>query len=379
MLGAAEADALGAELTRLRRILRRVRVRPHAQPAGLVGPREDGLEVLVHPRRDERHPPGDDAPAAAVDRDHVSLGELAPVDHRRSLLEPERVATGHGRLAHPAGDDGRVRGHPAVRGQDAARPDEAVDVVRRRLPAHEDDVFPVAAALLRRVRVEDDGAGRRAGRGVQALGEHLHLGRRVDHRMEELVELAGVDADDRLLPRDQLLRGHVDGDAQRGGRGSLSRARLQEVQPALLDRELDVLHLPVVALEARERREELLVRRRQRFRHPLDRLGRTDARDDVLALRVDEELAEHPGLPRGRVAGEGHAGRGRVASVAEDHLHDVRRRAEVVGDPARAPVDLGTGRVPRAEHGADGGHQLDSRILRELGVLRLDGRCARSA
>ena len=144
----------------------------------LVGPREDGLEVLVHPRRDERHRARDDAPAAAVDRQHVSFGELAPVDHRRSRLERERVAAGHGRLAHPACDDGRVGRHAAVRGQDAARPDEAVDVVRRRLPPHEDDVFPVAAALLGRVRVEDDAAGRRARRGVQALGDHLDLGRR---------------------------------------------------------------------------------------------------------------------------------------------------------------------------------------------------------
>ena len=164
VLGAAEADAFGAELARLRRILRRVRVRPDAQPASLVGPPEDGLGNARPSGRDTRHPSGDDAPAAAVDRDHVSSANTRPsITAFPRSSRSVRVATGHGRLAHPAGDNRRVRRHPAVRGKDAARPDEAVDVVRRRLPAHEDDVVLVAAALLRRVRVEYDGAGRRAG------------------------------------------------------------------------------------------------------------------------------------------------------------------------------------------------------------------------
>ena len=60
VLGPAEADALGAELARLRRVLGRVRVRAHLQPADLVGPAEDGLEVLVDLGRDERHLADDD-------------------------------------------------------------------------------------------------------------------------------------------------------------------------------------------------------------------------------------------------------------------------------------------------------------------------------
>ena len=45
---------------------------------------------------------------------------------------------------------------------------------------------------------------------------------------------------------------------------------------------------------------------------------------------------------------------GLVALVAEDHLHDVHRRAEVVRDPVRAPVDLRARRVPRVEDGSHG-------------------------
>ena len=61
VLGPAEADALGAELARLRRVLGRVGVRAHAQAAELVGPAEDRPEVLVDRRRNERNGADDHA------------------------------------------------------------------------------------------------------------------------------------------------------------------------------------------------------------------------------------------------------------------------------------------------------------------------------
>ena len=85
----------------------------------------------------------------------------------------------------------------------------------------------------------------------------------IDHRVEQLVELRGVDPRHRLLPRDQALPGHVHCGLQRGGRGALRRARLEEIEPVVLDRELDVLHVAVVRLEPRDRLEQLVVGRRQ--------------------------------------------------------------------------------------------------------------------
>ena len=61
VLGAAEADALGAELARLRRVLGRVGVRAHPQAAELVRPAEDRAEVLVDRGRHERDRADDDA------------------------------------------------------------------------------------------------------------------------------------------------------------------------------------------------------------------------------------------------------------------------------------------------------------------------------
>ena len=58
---------------------------------------------------------------------------------------------------------------------------------------------------------------------------------------------------------------------------------------------------------------------------------RADAGDDVLALRVHEELAVELLLAGRWIARERDAGAGIVAEVAEHHRHDVDRRAEVSG------------------------------------------------
>ena len=160
VLGPAEADALRSELARLRGVFGRVGVRPHAQPAQAVGPLEDRLEVLVDRRRDERDRTDDDAPGAAVDGDHVAGPEVVLADPHRARCDVDRevLAPRDAGLSHPARHDGGVRRHPAVRGEHAARVDEAVDVVRRRLPAHEDDGLTRPAALLGGVGVEHDRA-----------------------------------------------------------------------------------------------------------------------------------------------------------------------------------------------------------------------------
>ncbi len=165
VLGAAEPDALSAELARLGRVLGGVRVRAHLQAPHVVRPAQDGLEVLVDLRRDQLHLAHDHLAGAAVDRDHVALAELRPVQRRGLCVDVDgkRLAACDARLAHPARDDRGVRRHPTVGGQDPLRGDHPVDVVRSRLPANEDHGVAVAAALLGGVGVEDDPAGGGAG------------------------------------------------------------------------------------------------------------------------------------------------------------------------------------------------------------------------
>jgi hypothetical protein len=138
VLGAAEADPLGAELARLRRVGGGVCVRVHLQPPDLIRPAEDGLEVLVDPGWHQIDRAEDHAAAAAVDGDHLAFGDGVAADRRDPPLEVERqrVAAGDARLAHAACDQRRVRGDAAVGRENAPCGDQAVDVVRARLPAN---------------------------------------------------------------------------------------------------------------------------------------------------------------------------------------------------------------------------------------------------
>ena len=160
--------------------------------------------------------------------------------------------------------------------------------------------------------------------------------------------------------------GHVDGHAQRGRAGALADAGLEHPELALLDGELGVAHVLVVALEAGEDGEQLargssgsaLCQR-------VEVLGVADAGHDVLALGVDEEVAVRPVLAGGGVAGEADAGAGVVVAVAEHHRLHVDGGAEVVADALADAVGDGAGAVPAAEHGLDGAAQLLDRVLRE--------------
>ena len=56
---------------------------------------------------------------------------------------------------------------------------------------------------------------------------------------------------------DHAFVGHIDRDLERGRGGALAGAGLQHVELVLLDRELDVLHVAVVAFEPQTHRVEL--------------------------------------------------------------------------------------------------------------------------
>ena len=96
---------------------------------------------------------------------------------------------------------------------------------------------------------------------------------RVEHRVQEVVELRRVDARDRVVAAQQPLLDHRDGGPDRGGGRPLRGSGLEQVQPALLDRELDVLHVAVVPLEPIDRLLELVERGREQAAHVVERVG----------------------------------------------------------------------------------------------------------
>ena len=134
------------------------------------------------------------SPVEAVDRDHVALGDRAPPARERR--RPRGRARSRRRRTPPACPSPRATTAacefvPPRAGQDALRGDHAVEVVGRRLAAHEDHLLAPLRRAPRLVGGEHDLADRRAGRRVQALRDRrpgAALG--VELRREQLVELA---------------------------------------------------------------------------------------------------------------------------------------------------------------------------------------------
>ena len=199
---------------------------------------------------------GDHLAGRAVDRQLVPLAEgLVPHPHDPCLLVDVEVAgADDAGLAEAAGDDGGVRGHAAARGQDAGRGVHADDVLGRGLGAHQQHRSG-GRHLGRLLGGQRDPPGGGARAGGQAVGEQRAAGDRlllrlgVELRGQELRELRGLDAAERLAAVDQPLLHHLDGGAHGGRAGALARPRLQHEQLAVLDGELDVLHVAVVALQ----------------------------------------------------------------------------------------------------------------------------------
>ncbi len=386
MLGAAQADPLGAEATRPRGVLGVVRVRPYSQAAhpvrvrhdpvhggdelvGVVGARvHTALEVLDDRGRHDGHLTEVHLAGGAVDGDEVALLDDRVPDREAAALgvDLDLLGAADTGLAHAAGDDGGVRGLAAAGGQDALGGDHAVEVVGVGLPPDEDDLLARPRPLDGGVRVEDGLAHGRTGRSGDAAAQQHACGTVVEAREHQLRELGAVDPLERLGLVDEALVDQLGGDAEGGTGGALADPGLEHPELAALDGELDVAEILVVGLQRLHDLHQLVVRRLVDRLQLGERHRVADTRDDVLALRVLEVVAVDALVAAGRVTGEGDARAGVGAEVAEDHRTDVDGRAEVAGNALLAAVELGAVGVPRVEDRVYGQVHLLTRVLREV-------------
>ncbi len=134
----------------------------------------------------------------------------------------------------------------------------------------------------------------------------------------------------------------------------------------MLDGELQILHVAVVLLHLVGDGHELLIDLGGVTFQGGDLAGSTDAGDDVLPLRVQQILAVELLFAGGGIAGEGHAGAGVVAGVAEDHRLHINRSAQVVGDALIVAVVDGALVVPTGKDRLNGQAQLRVGVRWEL-------------
>ena len=178
-------------------------------------------------------------------------------------------------------------------------------------------------------------------------------------------QVVGWDPEEGGLLIDQTFLHHLHCDAHRRGSGALPGPGLEHVQLAILDGELDVLHVRVVLLEDLLDLQKLLVDVRLPPGHLATALRGADATHHILALGVDQEFPVEPVLAGGRVSGKGHARSRILPHVAEDHRLGVHGGTDQSRDLVDLPVLDGPGSIPAAEYRLGGPLELCVGILRE--------------
>ena len=204
-------------------------------------------------------------------------------------IDLERLDAAYAGRPHTTRDHSRMTGFAAVAGQDSLRHRHALEIIGICLPADQDDPPARCHGLNSVIGREDDLPHRGSRTRVESAGQHLDIGRGVELRMKQLIELLGTHAPNSLLTRDEPLLDHINSDFDRSCRGSLAHTRLQHPQLTLLYGELDIAHITIMALEDAEYGLELLPRF---FESGIslklgNRLCVADARDNIFTLCVN--------------------------------------------------------------------------------------------
>ena len=381
MLGAAQANGLGAKLEGELSVLRVVGVDTHVVgvaiglvQTNLVSPGQNGVQVAGELSGDQIDSAIDDDALSAVYGDDIALVQhaIAAFDayDLLSRVNVEALDAADAGRAHAAGDNGGMARLATVAGQDTLGGNHALQVIGVGLPANQDNLVTLVGARDGVIAREHDLAHGGTGAGVKTAGQRLVLLGGVKLRVQKLVELRGIDAAHGLLASDQALLDHFDGDAQGGGGSALAHASLEHPELTLLDGELDVAHVAIVILERQEHALELLTCGLE-ARGGLevgDGLGVADAGDNVLALGVNQKVTVELLGAVGRITRKGDARRRGLALVAKGHGLDVDGSTELVGDAVLFAVDAGALVHPAAKDGLDGKTQLKLRIVREDGL-----------
>lgn len=100
-----------------------------------------------------------------------------------------------------------------------------------------------------------------ARRSRDALSEDDWFDARIKALEEELVDLVGIDPEQRLFFREHPLLAHVDGDADHRESRTLSGASLKHPELSVLDSELKVNHVVVIALQLGVDQGKLIIAR----------------------------------------------------------------------------------------------------------------------
>ncbi len=380
VLGTAKANAFGAKGSRLNGIAGDVGIGADLHRAVRVGPVHEFFKLGIVRRGVERVQLAlDHASGRAVERDPVAGPEGLAFDAHlaRFFIDVDVAGARYAAFAHAARDDGGVAGHATARSENALGDFHAVDVFRRGFGAHQNhgNISIKSRFFHGFVGGKNDLSNGRARRRGQALRQHLDFASLfIEARHEEVIQLIRIDAENRFFLGDQPFVHHLQRHANRGQSRALTVARLQHVEFAILNGELEILHVLVMLLQPRRDITQLVINIGHDLFEFEDWNRSAHAGNHIFALRVQQEFSVEFFRAVGRIARESDTGAAGIAEVAEDHGLHIDRRPEHVIDVVDAAIVLGAIVLPGAEHGIARHHQLLDGVLRKvaLGVL-LDG------
>ncbi len=373
VLGTAQTDTFCTKGNSLLGVTRRIRIGANLQLTSLVSPAHEASEVagdgcfhggnqtIVH------------VAGGAVDRDAVAfVVHLAGNGHGVvGFIELQIAAAYNSCTAHTTSHNSSVRSHAAECSQDGLREVHAFNIFRSGFLTNQDNLFLVLAVFSSSVSGEVNCTCASAGRSRQTLCNHGCLldGISIEVGVQQAVELLGLYLQHGFFFAQHAFVHQVNSDLQSSLSGTLAVTGLQHEELATLDGVLHVLHITIVIFQGLGDLHELVIHFRHLLMQLRDGLRSTDASHNVLALSVQQVLAIQLLFASGGVTGEGNAGAGSFAHVAEDHGLHIHGSAPVAGDIVHAAIVNSTRIVPRTEHGLDGFHQLFLRILGEVNAL----------
>ena len=158
VLGAEEANALGAELDRYARVFRGLGVGAHLHHPNRVGELHEVNEPGVLGGVDHIQFAGVDQSPGPVEGEHVALAIDRAIgsDGLADDIDVEGSCADDATLAPPAGDQRRVRGHAAATGENAHRGAHTFDVLGVGFIAHQENRLAGPGPLDRVVSREHD-------------------------------------------------------------------------------------------------------------------------------------------------------------------------------------------------------------------------------
>ncbi len=375
VLRTAESDPLSAKFAGTRGIVGRVGVGANGQGTVLVSPLHQTSKVAGQASWQGSNAAFGNFSGGTVDAQFVLFAVGLAVDFGSLGLHVDLNSgcTGDAATAPTTSNNGCVTGHTTGAGQNTSGSVHSVDIFGAGFLADQDDVFASGSSRLGVFRSEGQLTNGCTRRGRQASCDRLNLGPSgwVEAWKEKLRQVTGRDAHDSGLFVDQPFVNHFTRETNCGHTCSLPVPGLQHVQLALLDRELDVLHVLVVLLELVLDFHQFLIDGVVPLAHLFGWRWSADTSHNVFTLSVDQELTKELILAGVRVAGERDASSGVVAHVAVNHRLAVDCGAEQATDAFDlAVLDRFVGH-PALEDRLDRFGQLVHWILREVftGVL----------